>query len=223
MSLRRDLQLIAEWIRPGAHILDLGCGSGALLAHLQATRGVTGYGLEIDPDKITRCIARGVDVIQADLDQGMPDFDSDGFDYVIMTQSLQALHFPDRVLDEMLRIGREGIISFPNMGHWKCRAQLALSGHMPKNRALPHNWYDTPNIHLCTVHDFERLCAGRGYHILERAAVDRHHRTTRGARMLPNLLAESALYRLQRRGAESSSPRAVPQKRAATSAEGEAT
>lgn len=198
MSLRSDLDLIAGWIRPGSHVLDLGCGDGTLLAHLYEAQAVTGYGLEIDPDNITRCIARGVDVIQADLDRGLPEFDSNGFDHVIMTQSLQALHFPDRVLDEMLRIGREGIVSFPNMGHWKCRAQLALGGHMPKTRALPHHWYDTPNIHLCTVHDFERLCAGRGYKILQRAAVDRHHRTTHGARVLPNLLGESALYRLQR-------------------------
>lgn len=201
MNLRSDLALIADWIRPGAHVLDLGCGDGALLAHLQADRGVTGYGLEIDADNITHCIARGVDVIQADLDQGLPDFDSNGFDYVVMTQSLQALHYPDRVLDEMLRIGREGIISFPNMGHWKCRLQLAFAGHMPNTPTLPHRWYQTPNIHLCTVHDFERLCAERDYRLLERAVVDRHHRTTRGARLLPNLFGESALYRL-RRGAD---------------------
>ncbi len=198
MKLRSDLDLIAGWIRPGAHVLDLGCGDGTLLSHLQAQRGVTGYGLEIDPDNITHCIARGVDVIQADLDQGLPEFNSDGFDYVIMTQSLQALHFPDRVLDEMLRIGREGIVSFPNMGHWKCRLHLAVGGRMPVTRALPHQWYDTPNIHMCTVDDFERLCAERGYRVIQRASVDRHHRTTRGASMLPNLLGESALYRLQR-------------------------
>ena len=108
-----------------------------------------------------------------------------------------ALHFPDRVLDEMLRIGREAVTSFPNMGHWKCRLQLSVAGHMPVTRSLPHHWYDTPNIHLCTVHDFERLCAGRGYEVLERAAVDRHHRLTPGARLLPNLLGESALFRLR--------------------------
>jgi len=200
MNLRSDLALIAGWIRPGAHVLDLGCGDGALLAALSEHRGVTGYGLEIDPDNIARCIASGVDVIQTDLDRGLPEFESDGFDYVIMTQSLQALHFPTRVLDEMLRIGREGIVSFPNMGHWKCRLQLAAGGHMPKTRTLPHQWYDTPNIHLCTVADFERVCRERGYAIHERAAVDRHHRMTRGARLLPNLLGESALYRLQRDG-----------------------
>lgn len=198
MSLRRDLELIAEWIRPGARVLDLGCGDGTLLAHLYTTKSVTGFGLEIDPDNIARCIARGVDVIQTDIDQGLQEFEGGGFDYVVMTQSLQALHFPERVLEEMLRIGREAITSFPNMGHWKCRLQLALAGHMPVTRALPHHWYDTPNIHMCTVHDFERLCAERHYEVLQRAAVDRHHRSTPGTRMLPNLLGESAIYRFRR-------------------------
>lgn len=198
MNLRRDLELIADWIRPGAHVLDLGCGDGTLLAYLGEVKQTTGYGLEIDPGNIARCISRGVDVIQTDLDRGLPEFNSDGFDYVIMTQSLQALHFPDHVLEEMLRIGREAITSFPNMGHWKCRVQLALSGHMPVTRTLPHRWYDTPNIHLCTVHDFERLCHERGYQILERAAVDRHHRTTSAARLLPNVFGESALYRFRK-------------------------
>ena len=198
MRLRRDLEIIADWIRPGSHVLDLGCGDGSLLAHLYEAKQCTGYGLEIDPDNIARCIARGVDVLQTDLDRGLSEFNDNGFDYVVMTQSLQALHFPDRILEEMLRIGREAVTSFPNMGHWKCRAQLALSGHMPVTRSLPHRWYDTPNIHLCTVHDFERLCAARGYRVLRRAAVDQHHRVNFGARLLPNLLGESALYQFRR-------------------------
>lgn len=198
MSLRRDLELIADWVPEGAHVLDLACGDGTLLAHLASSKSVTGYGIEIDPDNIARCIAHGVDVIQSDLDRGLQDFQEDSFDYVIMTQSLQALHFPVRVLDEMLRIGREAITSFPNMGHWKCRAQLALGGHMPVTRSLPHRWYNTPNIHLCTVHDFQRLCAERGYAVCRRAAVDRHHRVTPGARLLPNLLGESAVFQFRR-------------------------
>lgn len=201
MSLRRDLEIIADWIRPGSHVLDLGCGDGTLLEHLYGAKHCTGYGLEIDAANINRCVARGVDVIQADLDQGLEDFESDGFDYVLMTQSLQALHFPDRVIEEMLRVGREAVTSFPNMGHWKCRLQLAVAGHMPVTGSLPHHWYDTPNIHLCTVHDFERLCDARGYEVLERAAVDRHHRATPGARLLPNVFGESALYRFRRAAA----------------------
>lgn len=204
MSLRRDLELIADWVPDGAHVLDLACGDGTLLAHLATHKSVTGYGIEIDPDNIARCIANGVDVVQSDLDRGLQDFRDDGFDYVIMTQSLQALHYPVRVLEEMLRIGREAITSFPNMGHWKCRLQIALGGHMPVTGSLPHRWYDTPNIHLCTVHDFERLCAERGYEICRRAAVDRHHRLTPGARLLPNLLGESALYHFCRARAEAS-------------------
>ncbi|MEX0607445.1 MAG: methionine biosynthesis protein MetW [Halofilum sp. (in: g-proteobacteria)] len=196
--MRRDLELIADWVRPGAHVLDLGCGDGTLLSYLGEVRGTTGYGLEIDPDNVARCITRGVDVIQADLDQYLPEFNSGGFDYVIMTQSLQALHFPVRILDEMLRIGREAVTSFPNMGHWKCRMQLGAFGHMPVTRMLPHRWYDTPNIHLCTVYDFERLCTERGYEILERAAVDRHHRTTPLARMAPNVFGESAMFRFRK-------------------------
>lgn len=199
MNLRPDLAIIADWIPPSSHVLDLGCGDGTLLAHLYQQKQCSGYGLEIDADNIARCIARGVDVIQTDLDRGLQEFESGGFDYVVMTQSLQALHFPDRIIDEMLRIGRVAVTSFPNMGHWKCRLQLALGGHMPMTRTLPHRWYDTPNIHLCTVSDFEALCSTRGYCILERAAVDRHHRATPGARLLPNLLGESALYRFQRR------------------------
>ena len=207
MTLRRDLELIADWIRPGSHVLDLGCGDGTLLAHLAEHKQTTGYGLEIDPANIARCIARGVDVIQTDLDRGLPEFESDGFDYVVMTQSLQALHFPERILEEMLRIGREAIASFPNMGHWKCRWQIAFCGHMPVTRALPHRWYNTPNIHLCTVHDFERLCGERGYRVLERAAVDRHHRRTPATRVMPNLFGESAVYRFRRdRGNGESSP-----------------
>jgi methionine biosynthesis protein MetW len=198
MTLRRDLELIADWIRPGSHVLDLGCGDGSLLAHLAANKGISGYGLEIDPANIARCIAHGVDVIQTDLDQGLPDFNSDGFDYVVMTQSLQALHFPERVLEEMLRIGREAITSFPNMGHWKCRFQIAVSGHMPVTRSLPHRWYNTPNIHLCTVRDFEALCAEQYYRVLQRATVDRHHRQTPATRIMPNLFGESAVYRFQR-------------------------
>jgi len=198
MNLRRDLEIIADWIRPQSHVLDLGCGDGTLLAHLQDAKSCTGYGLAIEAANIARCISRGVDVIQTDLDRGLQEFRSAGFDYVVMTQSLQALHYPVRVIDEMLRIGREAVTSFPNMGHWKCRLQLAVAGHMPVTRTLPYHWYDTPNIHLCTVHDFERLCDAQGYEVLERAAVDRHHRVTAPARLLPNLFGESALYRFRR-------------------------
>jgi methionine biosynthesis protein MetW len=153
-ALRADLALITEWIAPGSRILDLGCGDGALLAHLARTRGVRGYGLEIDPDNIARCLAAGVNVIEADVDDGLKDFSDGSFDYVVMTQALQATQRPDRVVDEILRVGRTGIVTFPNFGHWKVRLALAR-GRMPTTPALPEAWYSTANIHLCTVADFE--------------------------------------------------------------------
>jgi methionine biosynthesis protein MetW len=200
VSLRHDLAIIGDWIRPGSRVLDLGCGDGALLRHLQETRDVTGYGLEIDDDNVTRCIHAGVNVIQTDLDAGLQDFSGKSFDYVIMTQTLQAVHFPDRLLEEMLRLGDEGIVTFPNFAHWQNRVQLALGGRMPISRTLPNPWYNTPNIHLCSVTDFEKLCAGRGIHILQRVMVDHAHHRTPGATLRPNLLGKNALYRFRRHG-----------------------
>jgi len=199
VGLRNDLAIISEWISPGSRVLDLGCGDGTLLVHLRETRQVSGYGLEIDDNNIVKCIQSGVNVIQTDLDAGLSDFDADSFDYVIMTQALQAMHYPDRLLTEMLRTGREGIVTFPNFGHWRCRTQLALGGRMPVSGSLPHEWYNTPNIHLCTFPDFERLCDELGIVILERSVVDMEHRASLGARLLPNLLGEIALYRFRAR------------------------
>lgn len=196
--LRVDQVLIAEWIADGSRVLDLGCGDGALLAHLQRERRVTGYGVEIDPANIVRCLAAGVNVIHSDLDRGLSDFDRDSFDYVIMTQTLQAMRYPHLVVREMLRVGREAIITFPNFGHWKCRLQI-LMGKMPVTRHLPNTWFDTPNIHMCTLSDFEDLCRVEGIEVLQRRAVDTAHRVAFGMRLLPNLLAEIAVYRFRRR------------------------
>ena len=198
MSLRPDLSIISEWIKPGSRVLDLGCGDGALLKHLQQTRNVTGYGLEIDDDNVTRCIRAGVNVIQTDLDAGLQDFSGKSFDYVIMTQTLQAVRFPDRLLEEMLRLGNEGIVTFPNFAHWYNRLQLTVGGRMPMSRTLPNPWYSTPNIHLCTVKDFEQLCHERGIHILQRTMLNQEHRRTAGGKLLPNLLGRNALYRFNR-------------------------
>ncbi|OOZ41940.1 methionine biosynthesis protein MetW [Solemya pervernicosa gill symbiont] len=196
MTLRADLEIIHDWITPRAKVLDLGCGDGTLLAHLQQRHNVSGYGLEIDEKNIATCIRAGVNVIHTDLDAGLADFEADTFDYVIMTQTLQAMHFPERLLDEMLRVGRQGIVTFPNFGHWPNRIQLALGGHMPVTRTLPSEWYDTPNIHLCTIADFERLCEQKGIEILERSVVNRKHNKTLLASKLPNLFGEIALYRI---------------------------
>ena len=198
--MRADLEIISEWIQPGTRVLDLGCGDGTLLEHLSNWRDVAGYGLEIDDDNIIRCIERGVQVIKTDLDAGLADFfDEDSFDYVVMTQTLQAVRYPADLLDDMLRVGREGIVTFPNIGHWQSRLHLGLSGRMPITRALPSEWYDTANIHLCSLRDFEGLCRQRKIEILQRTVVDYAHRTSWGARLLPNLLGEIALYRFCRR------------------------
>ena len=199
VPMRNDLTLISQWIEPDSRVLDLGCGDGTLLAYLQDQRNVTGYGLEIDDRHMVQCVAAGINVIQTDLDEGLADFESGSFDYVIMTQTLQAVRTPERLVREMLRVGREGIVTFPNFGHWLPRAQLALRGRMPVSKALPNEWYDTPNIHLCTVKDFERLCEANGIEVLRRAVVDVAHQEGPVMRLLPNLLGEIAIYRLCRR------------------------
>jgi methionine biosynthesis protein MetW len=196
--MRSELRIISDWIRPDARVLDLGCGDGMLLAWLRDHRGARGYGLEIDTDKIVQCIAVGVNVIHADLEQGLSDFENHSFDYVIMTQTLQAVQHTERLLDEMLRVGREGIVTFPNFGYWKCRMQLFLAGHMPVVRTLPHDWYNTPNVHLFTIRDFEELCRRKHIDILQRVIVDYAHRSSPGLRLLPNFLGELALYRVGR-------------------------
>jgi len=197
MSLRTDQALIAEWIKPDSRVLDLGCGDGTLMAYLQEHQNVRGYGLEIDEENIVQCIHSGVDVIQTDLDKGLSEFKKDTFDYVIMTQTLQAIRYPDKLLKEMTRVGREAIVTFPNMAHWKNRIQLALAGHMPKSKTLPYEWYNTPNIHLCTLTDFENLCAANNIEILDRTTVDHEHQSSFGMNLFPNLLGEIAIYRFR--------------------------
>jgi len=195
---RPDLINIKKWIKPGSRVLDLGCGDGTLLAILRDEIGVDGYGLEIEPENIIQCVRKGINVIQRDLDAGLSDFDEQTFDYVIMTQTLQAVHFPDQILTEMLRVGHQGIVTFPNFGNWKNRLQLGFGGRMPISRTLPAQWYDTMNIHLCTVKDFENLCRQHDIRILESMAVDLAHRPRPDIRFLPNLLGEIALFRCQR-------------------------
>lgn len=199
MALRPDLDIISGWITPGSRVLDLGCGDGTLLAYLQDHRRVTGYGLEIDDANIVKCLQTGVNVIQTDLDAGLSDFQANTFDYVVMTQTLQAIYYPHKLLDEMLRIGREGIVTFPNFGHLRTRIQLGFGGHMPVSKFLPNEWYDTPNIHLCTLKDFERLCHKQDIHILQRTVVDHMHKASLSSRLLPNLFGEVALYRFKRK------------------------
>jgi len=199
VSSRADHAIISDWVDSGSRVLDLGCGDGELMQHLQAARDATGYGVEIDVHHVRECIDRGINVIQSDLDEGLADFKDNSFDYVILSMTLQAVTYPDRLLTEMLRVGKEGIVTFPNFGHWSPRMQLALKGKMPVSRAIPYEWFDTPNIHLCTIRDFEDLCDTQGFKVLERRTSDTHHKGGLLRSTLPNLFGEIALYRFTRR------------------------
>ena len=198
MTIRADLQYIPQWVKAKSKVLDLGCGDGQLLSELQQQLSCKAYGLEIDHESIIACMKKNVSVIQADLNNGLDNFDNDSFDTVIMTQSLQAMSYPDKLIQEMLRVGKEAIISFPNMGHWRSRWQLLL-GKMPVTKALPHTWYDTPNIHLCTLRDFEKLCSEMDITIIERVALNNLHRPNLLMRIMPNLFAELVIYRFKRK------------------------
>jgi methionine biosynthesis protein MetW len=196
--MRLDLALAEKWVAPGSRVLDLGCGEGELLAHLRDNFAVRGYGVEIDADRITACIAHGINVVEQNLNVGLGNFCDGSFDTVIMTQALQAVEKPDVLLEDMLRVGREVIITFPNFAHWTTRFYLTLKGMMPVSEALPYTWYNTPNIHLCTFHDFDALCREKGIKVLDRIAVDGGQQGSVLARMFPNLFGEVAIYRLTR-------------------------
>ena len=192
-AARPDFAAIAAWIPQGASVLDLGCGDGSLLRYLKDTRRVRGYGVEISDANIVACIRNGVNVIQGDLDSGLSGFETQAFDYVILSQTLQAIRHTEALVKEILRVGRAGIVSFPNFGYWRNRVKI-LRGNMPVSRELPYQWYDTPNVHLCTLHDFEEFCAGQKVQILNR------HVMTSGSevQILTNLLGSTAVYRFQR-------------------------
>lgn len=199
--MRMDHQLAEQWIAHGSHVLDLGCGDGALLEHLQRHHAVTGYGLELDIEKIEEAIAKGLNIIEQDLNDGLARFADASFDTVVMARALQAVKSPDILLLDMLRVGREVIVTFPNFAHWQNRAYLGIKGLMPVSEALPYQWYDTPNIHLCTFKDFERLCADNDIRIINRvamtdSALGQHATVDRLIKKIPNLLADVAIYRV---------------------------
>ncbi len=196
---RYDLQIISDWIEPNTKILDLGCGDGSLLKHLQASKGASGYGLELQQEMIARCIENGVNVIQTNLDKGLSHFDSDSFDTVILSLTLQAMRRPKRLLQEMLRVGERGIVTFPNFAYWRNRLQIAVGGNMPVSKQLPYKWYNTPNIHLCTIRDFSRLCDELGFVIETSIAVNASGNSNLGLRAMPNLFGEIALCRFRKK------------------------
>lgn len=196
--MRPDLEIIQHWIKPGSRVLDLGCGDGNLLQYLKQTRDVSDIGLEIDSENIDRCLAKGVNVIEQNIDHGLSNFQSGSFDTVLLTQTLQALSNPGLLVDEMLRVGQNGIVTFPNFGNWKSRLYLLSKGRMPVSRFMPYQWYDTPNIHFCTVKDFDTLCAEKNIRILTRTVVDTQHQGSWYIKAWPNLLGEIAIYHITR-------------------------
>lgn len=196
--MRQDLTHILRWIKPGASVLDLGCADGEFLALIEKERRARVMGIEINPDAITAAMGRGLNIIEQNLNGGLANFPDHSFDMVVMAHALQAVQYPDQVLEEMLRVGRECVVTFPNFGQWRSRLHLATRGRMPVSRFMPYSWYDTPNIHFCTVRDFETLCKQRGIRILGRDMIGGDDRGTSLARRWPNLFATTAIYHISR-------------------------
>jgi methionine biosynthesis protein MetW len=188
--VRPDLDAIVQWVSPGTRVLDLGCGDGRLLRTLWEARQAPGYGVEIDDASVLACVENDVNVLQVDLESGLSLFGDGSFDSVILSETLQTIRRTELLLREMLRVGREAIVSFPNFGHWSARLQVAL-GRMPVSETLPYQWYETPNVHHCTIRDFEDLCRRLGIRIRERLALHGGRPVT----WLPNLLGSLAVYR----------------------------
>jgi methionine biosynthesis protein MetW len=187
---RSDYAIIGEIVEPGAKVLDLGCGEGELLEWLAGNKGVEARGVELNGTKVQRAIARGVSAYQGDIDEGLADYPDRAFDYVILSQTLQESRHPLKVLREMLRVGRRAIVAFPNFGHWRMRGSMLLQGQMPKTDLFPYEWYDSPNIHFLTVHDFENLALQEGWVVERRYFLSGRRKVT----FLPNLLAEVAVF-----------------------------
>jgi len=197
---RVDHLLIAEMVSHGARVLDVGCGDGALLQLLAETKGVDGRGIEIERERVNACVARGLSVIQGDADRDLDDYPDDAFDYAILSLTIQATLRPKAVLENLLRIGRHAIVSFPNFGHWRIRAQLLFTGRMPRTENLPEPWYESPNAHLCTIRDFAELCSLVNARVERSAAFNASGRqlSPRVPLELQNILGEKAVFLLKR-------------------------
>lgn len=192
-NIRPDFALITNWIGNKAKVLDLGCGDGTLLTHLHETLEITGYGIEKDDSNWLAALKNGVDVIQMNLEEGLSGFEDQSFDTVILSQTLQAMHNTESIVHEMLRVGREVIVTFPNFGYWRNRIQITF-GTMPVSKSLPYQWYDTPNVHLCTINDFDKFCAQHQVEVIERKVIT----DGRDVHVLPNLMGNLAMYRLRK-------------------------
>ena len=195
-NIRPDFALITNWIGNKAKVLDLGCGDGTLLTHLHETLEITGYGIEKDDTNWLAALKNGVDVIQMNLEEGLSGFEDQSFDTVILSQTLQAMHNTESIVHEMLRVGREAIVTFPNFGYWRNRIQITF-GTMPVSKSLPYQWYDTPNVHLCTINDFDKFCAQHQVEVIERKLIT----DGQDVHVLPNLMGNLAMYRLRKQAA----------------------
>ena len=191
---RQDYQIITEMIEDGSTVLDLGCGDGSLLLHLKQTRNVSGYGVEKDDRNVLASLSNGINVVQSDLEQGLAGFGSAAFDYVVLSLTLQAVHQTEAIIDEMLRVGRQVIVTFPNFGFWRHRLQIFL-GQAPVSKQLPYQWYDTPNVHVLTINDFENFCVSHNARILDRVVLSERGRPIDA---FPNLMGALVIYRFDK-------------------------
>jgi methionine biosynthesis protein MetW len=194
--MRYDLQIIASWIEPSSQVLDLGCGEGDLLKFLINHKQVSGSGIEHNEDKVTECIEKGLSVLQGDINDEVLDYPDNTFDYVILSQTLQQVYEPDTLIRSMMRIGKKGIVSFPNFSHWSIRLQLLLSGYAPITRQLPYEWYDTPNIRVITIKDFRKFTQDVGFTILKEVAINTQSENRFGKviKAFPNLRATYGIF-----------------------------
>ena len=195
-QMRFDLQIIASWIEPGARVLDLGCGEGELLQYLINNKNVNGNGIERNETRAAQCIEKGLSVLQGDINEEVLDYPDNTFDYVILSQTLQQVYEPDTMIRSLLRIGKKGIVSFPNFSHWRCRLQLLSSGYAPVTRQLPYEWYNTPNIRVITIKDFRKFIQEVGFNILKEVAINTQseNRYGKAISIFPNLRATYGIF-----------------------------